>query len=190
MATRKVEKIETPEGFAAAALAAARQAIALKGRLDGFSKRFTAAVLRLGAIGTDAARAAGDKLAADLVAETGGKSYASNARRILAASAGTCQKVLTQCEDEGGSGFPAPAGLFKKFPEEFPALTTSGRAANAAPTGAAESGVDLGQPSGMLLALETIRAKVPGFKAWSSDDIVALQDCAAKAIALIKRNAN
>ena len=69
-------------------------------------------------------------------------------------------------------------------------MTGTGRAAKTAPVGAAESGVDLGQPSGMLLALETIRAKVPGFKAWSSDDIVALQDCAAKAIALIKRNAN
>ena len=35
---------------------------------------------------------------------------------------------------------------------------------------------------------ESVRAQVPGRKDWSSDDIVAVQDCAAKAIALIKRN--
>ena len=34
-----------------------------------------------------------------------------------------------------------------------------------------------------------IRAKVPGRKDWAADDIVAMQECAAKMIALIKRNA-
>ena len=34
-----------------------------------------------------------------------------------------------------------------------------------------------------------IRAKVPGRKDWNSEDIVAMQECAAKMIALIKRNA-
>jgi hypothetical protein len=34
-----------------------------------------------------------------------------------------------------------------------------------------------------------IRAKVPGRKDWTSDDIVAMQECCAKMIALIKRNA-
>ena len=33
-----------------------------------------------------------------------------------------------------------------------------------------------------------IRAKVPGRKDWNSEDIVAMQECAAKMIALIKRN--
>lgn len=34
-----------------------------------------------------------------------------------------------------------------------------------------------------------IRAKVPGRKDWNSEDIVAMQECCAKMIALIKRNA-
>ena len=34
-----------------------------------------------------------------------------------------------------------------------------------------------------------IRAKVPGRKDWAADDIVAMQECCAKMIALIKRNA-
>lgn len=33
-----------------------------------------------------------------------------------------------------------------------------------------------------------IRAKVPGRKDWNSEDIVAMQECCAKMIALIKRN--
>lgn len=37
--------------------------------------------------------------------------------------------------------------------------------------------------------IEGIRAQAPGRKDWASEDIVALQDCAAKMIALIKRNA-
>ena len=36
--------------------------------------------------------------------------------------------------------------------------------------------------------IEGIRAQVPGRKDWASEDIVAMQDCAAKMIALIKRN--
>lgn len=37
--------------------------------------------------------------------------------------------------------------------------------------------------------IEGIRAQVPGRKDWASEDIVAVQDCCAKMIALIKRNA-
>lgn len=36
--------------------------------------------------------------------------------------------------------------------------------------------------------IEGIRAQVPGRRDWASEDIVAMQDCAAKMIALIKRN--
>ena len=190
MATRKVEKIETPESLVAAALAAAQSAINATIKARGFSKTFTAKVLALGCYATPEAANAAESLGKGLEAlGTGGKGYASNAKRILAAGPTACQKAMEWCTDPANGGYMAPGNLFKKFPDDFPALTTSGRAANAAPTGAAER-VDLNQPSGMLLALETIRAKVPGFKAWSSDDIVALQDCAAKAIALIKRNAN
>ena len=81
----------------------------------------------------------------------------------------------------------SPGNLFKRFPEDFPALTTSGRAKKA--EAAAPEGVDLGQPAGWMVALETIRAKASGQKSWSSDDIVALQDSAARMVALIKRNA-
>lgn len=35
---------------------------------------------------------------------------------------------------------------------------------------------------------EAIRAQVPGRKDWSSEDIVAVQDCCAKLLALVKRN--
>lgn len=37
--------------------------------------------------------------------------------------------------------------------------------------------------------LENLRATVPGRKDWTSEDIVAFQDCATKMIALIARNA-
>ena len=37
--------------------------------------------------------------------------------------------------------------------------------------------------------IEGIRAQVPGRKDWASEDIVAVQDCCAKLIALVKRNA-
>lgn len=36
--------------------------------------------------------------------------------------------------------------------------------------------------------IEGIRAQVPGRKDWASEDIVAVQDCCAKLIALVKRN--
>jgi len=38
-------------------------------------------------------------------------------------------------------------------------------------------------------ALEAMRAKVPGRKAWPSEDIVAFQESAARMLALLKRNA-
>ena len=51
MATRKIDN--SPMALRSAAVKAAVDAIAAKGRLDGFSKRFTAAVLRLAAQGTE-----------------------------------------------------------------------------------------------------------------------------------------
>ena len=36
--------------------------------------------------------------------------------------------------------------------------------------------------------IEGIRAQVPGRKDWNSEDIVAVQDCCAKLIALVRRN--
>jgi len=185
MATRK---IETPEGLVTAAIAAAQSAINATIKARGFSKTFTAKVLMLGCYSTPEAAKAAETLGKGLEAlGTGGKGYASNAKRILAAGPVACQKAVEFCTDPANGGFMAPGNLFKKFPEDFPALTTSGRAAKVEAAPAAE-GVDLGQPSGWMVALETIRAKAPGQKSWASDDIVALQDSAAKMVALIKRN--
>ena len=184
MATRK---IETPEGLVTAAIAAAQSAINATIKARGFSKTFTAKVLMLGCYSTPDAAKAAETLGKGLEGlGTGGKGYASNAKRILAAGPIACQKALDYCLDPANGGFMAPGNLFKKFPDDFPTLTTSGRAA--APAPAPVEGVNLGQPSGWVVALESIRAKVPGQKSWVSDDIVAIQDCAAKMIALVKRN--
>lgn len=184
MATRK---IETPEGLVTAAIAAAQSAITATIKARGFSKTFTAKVLALGCYSTPEAAKAAETLGKGLEAlGTGGKGYASNAKRILAAGPVACQKALDFCQDPANGGFMAPGNLFKKFPDDFPALTTSGRAAKV--EAAAPEGVDLGQPSGWVTALDAIRAKAPGQKSWKSEDIVALQESAATMIALIKRN--
>jgi len=185
MATRK---IETAQSLKADAKAAALKAIDGAAKVKGFSKAFTAAVLKLGALGTDEAAKAAEELGTELAAIAGGKGYASNAKRILSGGKIACQKALDYCMAPENGGFMAPGNLFKKFPDDFPALTTSGRAAKVEAAPAAE-GVDLGQPSGWMVALEAIRAKAPAQKSWASEDIVAMQDCAAKMIALIKRNA-
>ena len=187
MATRKIDN--SPAALRAAALKAAQDAIAAKGKLDGFSKRFTAAVLRLAAQNTDAARKAGEELGAELAKLTGGASYASNAKRILAATPAAARKVLEACEDDGGSGFPAPAGLFKKFPDEFPSLSDKGRKAKETTDKAANEGVSLNTPAGWTLALTALCANVQGQKAWTNDDIAAARDSAQKILAIIKRNA-
>ena len=184
MATRK---IETPEGLVSAAIAAAQSAINATQKSRGFSKTFCAKVLALGCYSTPEAVEAAQKLGKGLEAiGTGGKGYASNAKRILAAGPTACQKAVEFCTDPANGGFMAPGNLFKKFPDDFPTLTESGRAkkAEAAPA----EGIDLGQPSGWLVALETIKAKASGQKSWKSEDIVALQDSASMMLALIKRN--
>lgn len=186
MATRKIDN--SPAALRAAAIAAATGAIAAKGKMDGFSKRFTAAVLRLAAQGTDEARKAGEELGAELAKLTGGASYASNAKRILAATPAAARKALDACEDEGGSGFPAPAGLFKKFADEFPSLSDKGRKAKVEDK-AANDGVSLNTPQGWTLALTALCANIQGQKAWTNDDIVAARDSAQKILAIIKRNA-
>ena len=44
-------------------------------------------------------------------------------------------------------------------------------------------------PKEWLRFIDGMRAKVPGFKTWTSSDIAAFQDSSAQLIALIKRNA-
>lgn len=183
MATKKIENAQS---LKADAKAAALKAIDGAAKVKGYSKAFTAAVLKLGILDTDEAAKAAEELGTELAAIAGGKGYASNAKRILAGGKAACQKALDHCMAPENGGFMAPGNLFKKFPDEFPALTTSGRAAKVEAAPAA--GVDLGHPAGWLVALETVRAKAPGQKSWQSDDIVALQESAAKMIALIKRN--
>jgi hypothetical protein len=186
MATRKIDN--SPASLRAAAIAAATSAIAAKGKMDGFSKRFTAAVLRLAVQDTDEARKEGETLGAELAKITGGASYASNAKRILASTPAAARKALEVCEDEGGSGFPAPAGLFKKFPEEFPSLSDKGRKAKVEDKGTPE-GVSLNTPQGWTLALTALCANIQGQKSWSNDDIAAARDSAQRILAIIKRNA-
>lgn len=184
MATRK---IETPEGLVSAAIAAAQSAINATVKARGFSKTFCAKVLMLGCYATPESAKAAETLGKGLDdLGTGGKGYASNAKRILAAGPTACQKAVEFCTDPANGGYMSPGNLFKRFPEDFPALTTSGRAKKTEV--AAPEGVDLGQPSGWMVALETIRAKAMGQKSWKSEDIVAIQDSAAAMIALIKRN--
>ncbi len=180
---------KTPAELRTAAITAATSAIAHKGKMDGFSKRFTAAVLRLAAMGTATAKAEGEALGAELAKLTGGASYASNAKRILAAAPAAARKALETCEDEGGSGFPAPAGLFKKFPEEFPSLSDTGRKAKEKTADkAANDGVSLNTPAGWKIALAALCANVQGLKAWTNDDITAARDSAQRILALIERN--
>ena len=186
MATRKIDT--TPASLRAAALKAAQGAITAKGRLDGFSKRFTAAVLRLAAQGTDEARAEGEALGKELAALTGGASYASNAKRILAATPAAARKALEVCEDDGGSGFPAPAGLFKKFADEFPSLSDKGRKAKETTDKGTPEGVSLNTPQGWTLALTALCANIQGQKSWTNDDISAARDSAQKILAILKRN--
>ena len=186
MATRKIDN--SPAALRAAAVKAAQDAIAHKGKMDGFTKRFTAAVLRLAAQDTDEARKVGEELGKELTALTGGASYASNAKRILAATPAAARKVLDACEDDGGSGFPAPAGLFKKFPEEFPSLSNSGRRAAAPAAAAANDSVSLNTPQGWKLACAALLANVQGLKSWTLDDINAARDSAQRILALIERN--
>ncbi len=185
MATRK---IDTPESLVSAAVAAAQSAITATAKARGFSKTFCAKVLALGCYNTLDAIGAAEALGKGLEAlGTGGKGYASNAKRILAAGPTACQKAVEFCTDPANGGFMAPGNLFKKFPEDFPALTESGRAKKATPAASAE-GIDLAQPAGWLVALDAIRAKAAAQRSWTSDDIVALQDSAARMVALIKRN--
>ena len=186
MATRKIDN--SPMALRTAAIKAAVDAIAAKGRLDGFSKRFTAAVLRRAAQGTEEARAEGETLGKELAALTNGASYASNAKRILAATPAAARKALEACEDDGGSGFPAPAGLFKKFPEEFPPLSDKGRKAKVEDK-AVNDGVSLNTPAGWTLALTALCANVQGQKSWTNDDIAAARDSAQRILAILKRNA-
>lgn len=184
MATRK---IETPEGLVSAAIAAAQSAITATAKARGFSKTFCAKVLMLGCYSTPDAAKAAEALGKGLEGlGTGGKGYVSNAKRILAAGPTACQKAVEFCTDPANGGYMSPGNLFKKFPEDFPALTTSGRAKKVAQ--AAQEGIDLAQPAGWLVALDAIRAKAAGQKSWRSEDVVAMQDSAAAMIALIKRN--
>ena len=184
MATRK---IETPEGLVSAAIAAAQSAITATAKARGFSKTFTAKVLGLGCYSTPEAAKAAETLGKGLEGlGTGGKGYASNAKRILAAGPTACQKAVEFCTDPANGGFMAPGNLFKKFPDDFPTLTESGRAKKAEVP--AVEGIDLGQPAGWIIALDAIRAKAPGRKDWKSEDIVAMQESASAMIALIKRN--
>ena len=186
MATRKIDN--SPMALRSAAVKAAVDAIAAKGRLDGFSKRFTAAVLRLAAQGTEESRAEGETLGKELAALTNGASYASNAKRILAAAPAAARKALEACEDDGGSGFPAPAGLFKKFPEEFPSLSDKGRKGKETADKGTPEGVSLNTPAGWKMALTALCANVQGLKAWNLDDISACRDSAQRILALIERN--
>lgn len=183
MATKKVETALT---FKQNAIAAAIAAIGATAKAKGYSKTFTANVLRLGVLSSPEAAQAAEELGKALTDLAGGKGYASNAKRILSAGVAACRKALDHCEDPQNSGFMAPGNLFKTFPDDFPALTTSGRGKKEEP--AKVEGVDLATPAGWLTALEAIRAKVNGQKAWKSEDIVAMQESATTMIALVKRN--
>lgn len=184
----QTKKIENPISLVEGAIKAAQSAINATIKARGFSKTFTAKVLALGCYSTPEAASAAETLGKGLEGlGTGGKGYASNAKRILAAGPTACAKVVEYCTDPANGGFMAPGNLFKKFPDDFPALTTSGRTAKVE-TAAPAAGVDLGQPAGWLVALEAIRAKAAAQKAWNSEDIVAMQESASVIIALIKRN--
>lgn len=179
---------KTPIELRQDAFNAASSAILHKGKMDGFTKKFTAACLKLAAMGTATAKAEGETLGKELSALTGGASYASNAKRILAATPAAARKALEACLDEGGTGFPAPAGLFKKFKDEFPPLTDSGRRASATPnSAAANDGVNLSTPAGWRAACAALLATVQGQKGWELDDIQAVRDSAQRIIAMVDR---
>lgn len=186
MATKKVETALT---FKQNAIAAATAAIGATAKAKGYSKTFTANVLRLGVLSTPEAAQAAEELGKALTELAGGKGYASNAKRILSAGVAACRKALDHCEDPQNSGFMAPGNLFKTFPDDFPALTTSGRGKKEEPNkAAANDGVSLNTPAGWKLTCVALCANVQGLKTWSTDDIDAARDSAKKILALIDRN--
>jgi hypothetical protein len=189
MATR-TKTPKTSAEFRAAALKAAQAAITKGNEAKGWSKEFAAHCVALAAIGTDDAKAEAEGLGKDLDAiPEGGKGYAANARRILAVSPATAAKVLDACTDPKGKGWSSAQNLFKRFAEEFPTLTDSGRKAKPeANKAAANDGVSLNTPAGWKLACVALCANVQGLKTWTADDIDAARDSAKRILALIDRN--
>lgn len=184
----KVVKVPTIADIRTAAVAAAQNAIKLGNESKGWSKEFSLHVVKLASIGTDEAKAEGEKLGTELDAiPDGGKGYAANARRILAVSPAVASKVLDACNDPKGKGWSSPQNLFKRFAEDFPTLSNKGRPA-AAPAAAANDGVSLNTPAGWKLACAALLANVQGQKTWSLDDINAARDSAQRILALIERN--
>jgi hypothetical protein len=61
--------------------------------------------------------------------------------------------------------------------------------AKANPAGEGEKATLPNDDKAWVQFIEGVRAQVPGRKDWAADDIVAMQECAAKMIALVKRNA-
>ena len=182
----QVKTVSTPIAtYYTAALEAANKAINNTLSAKGHSVRFAAAVLRLAAIGTEAAKAKGEELAKAVEEIAGGKGYASNARRVFAADTKAVKTVLAFYEDAGNGGFKSLSNVFAKHAEAFPTTSNKGRAARAA----VPEGVSMSTPEGWKLALNAIVAGAPGLKGWALDDINAARDSANCILALIQRNA-
>ena len=95
-----------------------------------------------------------------------------------ALSGGSINGTVTLIRQATGPKPGAGAGRPKGKPEAKPAAKSEAK-----PEGLPN--VD----SAWMMALETMRAKAPGRKAWPSEDIVAFQESAARMLALLKRNA-
>ena len=185
----KIVKVPTIADIRAAALTAATSAIRLGNESKGWSKEFAFHVVKLASIGTDEARTEGEKLGSELDAiPDGGKGYGANARRILAVTPAVASRVLDACNDPKGKGWSSPQNLFKRFAEEFPPLSDSGRKGKETADKDVPESVSLNTPAGWKLACMALCANVQGLKAWSNDDITACRDSAQKILALIERN--
>lgn len=116
------------------------------------------------------------------------KVYASHARTLMLCKLdtlinaaalghginGLCKRIREAEGSRSAAGRKAGKGAGK----------TTAPAADAAPAAEAPQG-----DKAWRQVLEAMRAGVPARKDWASEDIVAFQDCAAKMIALLARNA-
>ena len=118
------------------------------------------------------------------------KGYAANPRVV--ANADTLDQYASNILKWSRAGKVPKAHSMRAFMASVPGAKGKGGRppkAKANPAGEGEKAALPNEDKAWAQFIGDIRAKVPGRKDWSSEDIVAMQECCARMIALIKRNA-
>lgn len=118
------------------------------------------------------------------------KGYASNPRVV--ANEGTLDQYASNILKWARAGKVPKAHSMRAFMGSVPGARGKGGRppkAKANTEGQAEASTVPNDDKAWAQFIGDIRSKVPGRKDWNSEDIVAMQECCAKMIALIKRNA-